>query len=343
MKIYTKTGDKGSTSLVGGDRTKKHDLRVWAYGSIDEANSSIGMAKIYIKEKYILDKLLKIQKTLFEVGAELASIGTNYFKTRISDEDITFLEETIDSMDKLKPSQTGFIVPGGTVESAHLDVARTDVRRAERYIAELTTHYDINENLMKYVNRLSDAIYAIARYFDYKDIMKKTEENIKNFTQDNKVLNNSEAEKSNEITISKITINRKTAEYVTKRCIQKSYEVGVPMVICVTDFNGSIILLTRMDNSLLASIEIAVKKAYTAAVLKMPTDDLRELSLPEGELYGINNDGKIIAFGGGFPLRINEEIVGAIGVSGGTVKQDMLVAKYGLNAFEEVVKGGIRK
>lgn len=343
MKIYTKTGDKGSTSLVGGDRIKKHDLRVWAYGSIDEANSSIGMAKIHIKEKNTLDKLLKIQKTLFEVGAELASIGTDYFKTRISDEDIRFLEETIDSMDELKPSQTGFIVPGGTVESAYLDVARTDIRRAERYIAELTAHYDVNENLMKYVNRLSDTIYAIARYFDYKDIMKKTEENIKNFTQNNKVLNNSEVQKSNEITISKIAINRETAEYVTKRCIQKSYEVGVPMVICVTDFNGSIILLTRMDNSLLASIEIAEKKAYTAAVLKISTGDLRELSLPTGELYGIDNNEKIIAFGGGFPLRINEEIVGAIGVSGGTVEQDMLIAQCGLNAFEEVVKGGIRK
>ncbi|WP_097027418.1 cob(I)yrinic acid a,c-diamide adenosyltransferase [Clostridium peptidivorans] len=343
MKIYTKTGDKGSTSLVGGDRTKKHDLRVWAYGSIDEANSSIGMAKIHIKEKDILDKLLKIQKTLFEVGAELASIGTDYFKTRVSDEDIRFLEETIDNMNELKPSQTGFIVPGGTVESAHLDVARTDVRRAERYIAELTNHYDVNENLMKYVNRLSDAIYTIARYFDYKDIMKKTEENIKKFSQNNQISNNLEVQKGNKVTISKTAINREAAEYVTKKCIQKSYEVGVPMVICVTDFNGSIVLLTRMDNSLLASIEIATKKAYTAAVLKASTHELRKLSLPTGELYGINNDEKIIVFGGGFPLRINGEIVGAIGVSGGTVEQDMLIAKHGLSAFEEVVESGIRK
>lgn len=338
MKIYTKTGDKGSTSLVGGDRAEKYDLRVWAYGSIDEANSSIGVARVHIKEMDISEKLLKIQKTLFEVGAELASIGTDYYKQRIQDEDIAFLEETIDKLDELKPSQNGFIVPGGTVESAHLDVARTDIRRAERYAAELKNSYEINENLLKYINRLSDAIYAIARYFDYKDIIKKAEEKIKNLKQSSE-----EAMQFPIKVASKKVINREIAEYITKNCIQKSYEIGIPMVICITDFNGNIVLLERMDDSLLASIEIAMRKAYTAAALKAPTNDLHELSLPSGELYGINTVDKIITFGGGFPLKIEGQIVGAIGVSGGTVEQDMLVSKYGVKVFQEVLLNGITK
>lgn len=343
MKIYTKTGDKGTTSLVGGDRAEKHDLRVWAYGSIDEASSSIGVARAYVKEKELSERLLRIQKTLFEVGAELASVGTDYYKERIEVEDITFLEETIDKLDGLKPSFNGFIVPGGTVESAHLDVARTVIRRAERYISKLKNYYEISSNLMKYTNRLSDGLYAIARYFDYKDIMEKAQENIKNFNQNRVIANNSQIEEINKMMINRTIIDRETAKYISEKCVQKSYEVGVPMVICITDFSGNITLLERMDDSLLVSIEIAMKKAYTAAALKAPTHELRDASLPTGELYGINNAEKIITFGGGFPLKINGEIVGAIGVSGGTVEQDMKVAQFGVKAFEEVLTNGITK
>lgn len=336
MKIYTKTGDRGSTSLVGGDRTDKYDLRVWAYGSIDEANSSIGVGRVYIKESKLSEKLLRIQKTLFEVGAELASIGTSYYKSRIKDEDITFLEKIIDELDKLKPSHNGFIVPGGTIESAHLDVARTDIRRAERYAAELRTSYEISDNLLKYINRLSDAIYVIARYFDYKDIIKKAEEKINILKQSSKKTEQSLVQIAN-----KNMIKRKTAEYITQKCIEKSYEIGVPMVICVVDISGNIILLERMDDSLLVGIEVAMKKAYTAAALKTATHELHQLSLPSGELYGLNNLEKIITFGGGFPIKVDNQIVGAIGVSGGTVEQDMQVAEYGVKVFEEVLFNGI--
>jgi ATP:cob(I)alamin adenosyltransferase len=330
MKIYTKTGDSGSTSLVGGSRVKKCDLRVWAYGSIDETNSSIGIARAYIADTDICEKLLKIQKVLFEVGAELASLGTDKYKPRIKDSDIEFIENMIDELEGFKPVETGFMVPGGTKESAYLDLARTDARRAERYISSLQSSYNIDSNLIKYVNRLSDGLYALARYFDYKDIMRQIE---------NKVNNNNEAlkvENSNSLG----TINRKIAECIVKACINKSEEMKIPMVICVTDFSGNVILLERMDNSLLASIEIAQNKAYTAAVLRTPTHELNKLALPKGDLYGISNLNRIITFGGGFPLEYNGKLVGAIGVSGGTSKQDMEVSKFGVEYFEEVVLNG---
>jgi cob(I)alamin adenosyltransferase len=349
VKIYTKTGDTGNTSLVGGERTEKHDLRVWAYGSIDEANSSIGVSRSYIKDKDLREILLKIQRILFEIGAELASLGTKQYKSRVTEEDITFLENTIDKLDELKPSQNGFIIPGGTVESAHLDVARTDVRRAERYISELKNYYQINENILKYVNRLSDAIYVIARYIDYKDILKQVEDRIKIFKYGNEqnidniknfMKNKTIKSYRNEL-ISKKTISRETAQYITEKCMEKSFEIGIPMVICISDFSGNIITLQRMDDALLASIEIAVKKAYTTAVLKMSTGELMELSTPKGELYGINNMNNIVTFGGGFPLKIDGEIVGSIGVSGGSVEQDTEISKYGVEVLKEVFLNGV--
>lgn len=329
MKIYTKTGDGGSTSLIGGDRAEKCDLRVWAYGSIDEANSSIGIARTYIKEEELLKNILNIQKSLFEVGAELASVGTKHYKQRIVENDIKNLETIIDRLDTKKPLQNGFIVPGGTVESAHLDVARTDVRRAERYIIELKNSYEINKYLIKYINRLSDAIYAIARYFDYKFIIEKCEEKI----NENSRMNLKPLLQG---------INRKLAEYITKKCIEKAYEIQVPMVVCITDFGGNIILLERMDDAILISLEVAMKKAYTAVALKQQTRDVHRLALPNGAFYGINNLDKIIALGGGIPLKIENQVVGAIGISGGSVEQDIEVAEYGAKAFEEGILNGIK-
>lgn len=328
MKIYTKTGDKGSTSLVGGERATKYDLRVWAYGSIDEVNSAIGVARAYILKKDLEDKLLRIQKTLFEVGAELASLGTKYYKERIESSEVEFLEDTIDELDKLKPSSNGFIVPGGTKESAQLDAARTAVRRAERYICAIKNSYYISQNLLSYVNRLSDALYAMARYFDYEDILKRAKERVRNIKQGENLKN--------------MRITRKIAEDITKKCIESGEEIGVPMVICVCDYDGIMVMLQRMDDSLLASIEIAMKKAYTAAAMKSPTHEISDTSKPGGELYGINNMDKIITFGGGFPLKVENKIIGAIGVSGGTVKQDMSVAAVGVKYFEEVILNGIR-
>ncbi|MHC6179017.1 cob(I)yrinic acid a,c-diamide adenosyltransferase [Clostridium sp. JNZ X4-2] len=340
MKIYTRTGDKGNTSLVGGERTNKYDLRVWAYGSIDEANSSIGLARASIEDKKLKDKLLKIQKTLFEAAAELASLGTKEYKPRIKDDEVIFLEDTIDELDKMRPVQNGFIVPGGTMESAHLDVARTDVRRAERYISELKNHYEVNNSLQKYVNRLSDAVYAIARYFDYKDILEKAEEKLTELKDSGEINAKGNLKES---LLTKSVLNRETAEYITEKCIEKSREIGVPMVICVVDFDGNVILLERMDNSLLISIKVALKKAYTAAALKSPTGDLYKSSLPGGDFYGLNHEKDIVTFSGGFPLKIGDDIVGAIGVSGGTIDEDTSVSQYGVEVFEEVVKYGTKR
>ena len=113
---------------------------------------------------------------------------------------------------------------------------------------------------------------------------------------------------------------------------RKATEIGVPMVIAVVDAGGNLVALQRMDQALLVSIDIAVNKAYTAVAIKIPTHDLAKLSQPGQPLFGIHNadDGRIVIFGGGFPLKLNNEIIGGIGVSGGSVEEDMRCAEAAL-------------
>ncbi|MBX4269683.1 cob(I)yrinic acid a,c-diamide adenosyltransferase [Clostridium estertheticum] len=330
MKIYTKTGDKGQTSLLGGSRTSKSDLRVWSYGTCDSVNSTLGFARSFIKDEEIKTIIFEIQKTLFEAGAELASLGTDKFKERIVKEDIDYLETVIDKLDMIIPKLNSFIVPGGTIESGALDVARTKAREAERYIVELCESYDVSANLSKYFNRLSDVIYTIARYEDYKNVLIKVKENV--VVALSLKINKRGSEK----------MNRELSEKIIKNCIEKAVQIEVPMVIWVMDEHGNPVMFERMDGSLLASIEIAKGKAYSAVAFKLPTHELNELA-KNGELYGINNLENVITFGGGYPLKINNLIVGAVGVSGGKVAQDMEVAIYAVKKFEEMISYGDQK
>jgi len=166
MKVYTKTGDKGTTSLYDGTRVSKDYIRVESYGTIDELNSSLGLAKNYIEEKEIKDLVSKIQRTLFDVAGELATSDYRNFKTRVTEEDIEFLEHTIDHFTAIMDQENCFILPGSNLSSGHLHVARTICRRAERRMITLRGEADISDTVMKYVNRLSDTIYSIARFLE---------------------------------------------------------------------------------------------------------------------------------------------------------------------------------
>jgi len=166
MKIYTKTGDKGKTSLLGGARTNKSDPRIWAYGTVDEANSHLGFAKSFIKNDNTKKIIHQVQANLFEVAAELASTGTDAYKVRINEKHLKSLEEAIDLISDVLPPLTEFITPGDSPASGALHVARTVVRRAERYITALQDEYDVNKHLLAYINRLSDLIFMLARFVD---------------------------------------------------------------------------------------------------------------------------------------------------------------------------------
>lgn len=167
MKIYTKTGDKGQTSLYDGTRIDKDNIRVESYGTIDELNSYIGLCMHYINEDE-KKVLFNIQRDLFYIGAELATKNTEKLNKVVTDNDIKNLENIIDKyMDESKGLDS-FIIPGTSLASAHLHIARTICRRAERIIISLSKIEKVNPMLIKYINRLSDTLYAIARYSEDK-------------------------------------------------------------------------------------------------------------------------------------------------------------------------------
>lgn len=171
MKLYTKTGDKGKTSLIGGKADKDH-LRVEAYGTLDEANSFIGLAQSYLKAEEalfqdVLSELTAIQHELFDCGADLAYVNVQE-EGKLKTESITMLEERIDAYVEEAPRLTKFILPGGTETASFLHAARTVIRRAERKIVALAKEEDIPPLALPYVNRLSDYLFAAARIVNHR-------------------------------------------------------------------------------------------------------------------------------------------------------------------------------
>ena len=169
-KIYTKTGDKGTTALGDGSRLPKHALRISAYGTADEANSMIGLVRLHTHGQ--MDQMMaRIQNDLFDLGADLCVPETtkrNEGRLRIVDAQVERLEREIDSMNGELAPLTSFILPGGTPAAAHLHMARTIVRRAERLMTELAEHEPINPAAIRYMNRLSDHLFVAARFANDK-------------------------------------------------------------------------------------------------------------------------------------------------------------------------------
>ncbi len=166
MKIYTRTGDDGSTSLFAGGRVGKDDVRVEAYGTVDELNSVLGIVRAVSKNDEISEIVKEIQNLLFTLGADLATPleSENARIKRISKEDVENIERLIDKIDeKLEPLRS-FILPGGTLVASFLHLARAVCRRAERRIVYLSKKEKINSQIIPFINRLSDLLFMLARY-----------------------------------------------------------------------------------------------------------------------------------------------------------------------------------
>ncbi len=174
-RIYTKGGDKGKTSLGTKTRVSKSSLRITAIGEVDEANASIGLARLYVAEE--IDRLLsRIQNDLFDCGADLCipqeeEDGQEKRQSclRIQPPQVTAIEEAIDLYNKTLPPLTSFVLPGGTSLSATLHLARTIVRRAERAVCVLNEQEPLNPILIHYLNRLSDLLFVLARFANHQE------------------------------------------------------------------------------------------------------------------------------------------------------------------------------
>lgn len=171
MKIYTKTGDKGETSLLGGIRVAKDHIRVEVYGTIDELNSYVGLVRDQLKEEKTRKALLKIQNELFVIGTLLATPpeikqkrkSLKKYVDEISDTQIQFLELEIDAMNEKLPAMTHFILPGGHTTVSYCHITRNVCRRAERLCVTLSKNSEVSEQIIGYLNRLSDYLFVLAR------------------------------------------------------------------------------------------------------------------------------------------------------------------------------------
>ena len=173
MAIYTKTGDKGETGLFSSDKSKKIRIsksapRIEAIGSIDEANTFLGLAASFIKNKKLKEKITDVQTHLFEVGGILAGADI-----KLDEKLVRQMEKEIDEMDKTLPTLKNFILPGGGKGGSLLFMARTFVRRAERRVVDLSEKEKISSAVLIYLNRLSDYVYTLARFLNFKEKIKE--------------------------------------------------------------------------------------------------------------------------------------------------------------------------
>lgn len=167
MKIYTKKGDGGETGLIDGSRVRKDDIRVAAYGDVDELNAVIGVVLTLVNDEPLRALLIEIQSDLFALGAQLADptaqVGARRAKAAVTAERVTRLEAAIDAADASLPPLTAFILPGGSPLAAQLHLARAACRRAERAVTTLAARHPPDPLVLAYVNRLSDLLFVLAR------------------------------------------------------------------------------------------------------------------------------------------------------------------------------------
>lgn len=332
MSIYTKTGDKGTTSLFDSVRVKKYSLRVDTYGTFDECIAQLSVAEKMAGKKDVRGILIWIQKKLFLLNAEVATSkdqGKLMNKsTLIQTEDITQMEEWIDIYLGQLPEIHQFILPGSCLASAQIHVARTVCRRGERRLIELSEEENLRPELLQFVNRLSDCIYVLARVEDFnwqeEEIVREV---LRRYQERMGIIMTGSMDQFN------------CLQEVFRACIQKAEEIAVPMCMTVVDSAGHLMGSYRMPDTLLVSTDISLRKAYTAVAMKAATGDLSKAIQPGAELYHLEEvtDGKVVTFGGGFPIYdADKKIIGGIGISGGSVAEDEAVAKAGLKRFKEI-------
>ncbi|MDN5308328.1 MAG: hypothetical protein PWP16_1691, partial [Eubacteriaceae bacterium] len=297
--VYTRGGDKGETSLFGSSRTGKDNIEVDAYGTMDEANSAIGFAYSIIEDEAIKEILRHLQKRIFVLGAELASDdkGKEMLKDGICQNDIDYMEKVLDHYLEIVGPQRDFVIPGENKSSAALHVARTVVRRGERIIVHYNREQDnaVRPEMIKFVNRLSDTLFVLARMEDFNAVVKDVVGLVK--------------EKINEAAEPEVVAVDNDQDYSLLRLAKKmsaaarvkAEEMGVPIVFSVVDQGGNLTYFERMEDALMVSIDISINKAYTANALKMSTDKVAGVVKEDGSLYGLQwtNDGRMVVFGGG--------------------------------------------
>lgn len=352
MKVYTKHGDKGMTSLASGMQIFKSDERVEAMGDLDELTSQIGLARVLVRDDFLRAGLQRVQKALMVVMASVADGRTQ--KNVLPEEELTFLEEEIDRMSDAMPQQAAFVLPGGSEAGARMDVARTVARRAERALVVVARKYNVQEPVKAYINRLSDYLYTAARWVETVDAapaaapapaaaaapvpMTAAPAPVSVSAGGSSVM-----DQTNDVVKEVLRqlggyrpLDLSRAKRLIEAVEEEAERQGKKAVIAICNAEGNPIAVHVMDGAFLVSYEVAVKKAYTSVAVKMPTIELAKLAQPGQTFYGLANLEKMVIFGGGVPLMENGRIIGGLGISGGTGEEDHALCEYALGVFDSI-------
>ncbi len=341
MKIYTKHGDGGMTTLMSATRISKADERVAALGSIDELTSQMGLAKAYIADLRTDDGDIcvghfdRVQEALMKIMSGIAEPHNK--KYELLSEETEFLEKIIDAVEASFPRERQFALPGYCELSARLDVARTAARRAERQLAVMDRKYAANASAKVYLNRLSDYLYMLARRADY-DEKQRREGKISSQATGAAKTNATDAVVDEVLRrMSGATLDLQKAKALIEAIEAEAVRTGKKAVIAVCNAQGNPVAVHVMDDAFLVSYDVAIKKAYTAVSVKMSTMELSKLTQPGQTFYGLQNVDKMLVFGGGVPLKVGDRIVGGLGISGGTGEEDHALCEYGLTIFSQLL------
>ena len=314
MELYTKKGDGGRASTITRMNIPKNSPIFELLGTLDEFTSALGVAKR--KAPASLAPLLEeIQGHVIALNGELA--GGQKFATG---EKVRQLEAAIDSLMENVPPFSGFILPGGSEGGAALDLARAVARRAERCAVAASQTGGVNRDVLAWMNRLSDLLYALARVCD-------------------RTTHAPSPAPAAPVMASSLTADGfcDQAAALCRALRLRAREQGFRVVAAVCDAGGNAVALQRDDDAYIASVDVASNKAFTAVSLKMTTEQVGRLAQPGAPLYGVQhtNQGRIVIFGGGAPLMRGGVIVGGLGVSGGSAEQDTALCDYGVQLFEK--------
>ncbi|AJI81736.1 putative propanediol utilization protein: B12 related [Yersinia enterocolitica] len=333
MSIYTKTGDAGTTALFTGQRVKKSHPRVETYGTLDELNAALSLCARVAQGEENLQLLDAIQHQLFYFSAELASEGIETppsGRKSISEQDIQALEQAVDRCMAQLPPVQGFILPGNTEAGSRLHFARTLARRCERRLIELAEQVPVRPVLLQYLNRLSDCLYALARDEDQRQTLQQTAHTV--------VARYLAATTEKPVATTQPTsagLGFSDVHQLVKLAVEAAMTLQIAVVVALADRHGNMIMTYRMPDTLLVSSELAPKKAWTAVALKTATHQLSAAIQPGADLFQLeaSTGGKVVSFGGGYPLWRDGQLVGGFGISGGSVEQDMYIAEAAISAL----------
>lgn len=347
MSIYTANGDKGTTNLVHTKNVSKSDDRIQLVGTIDELSSHLGLIKTMMSEADDIRFIENIQRTLNAVCSGVADPFNREFRTE--DDRTGQLEEEISRLEGLFhcPEEEN-ILPGSSRRSAELDIARAVARRAERDLAAVSVKFGADNGAKKYMNRLSDYLYVMARYMETTEQPVQKKEEITPFGgKEAEPVAAVQTPMTDEAVIQEVLkrmgiqgrITLDGAKRLIDKIEQEAKRRGKNAVIAVCGPDGNPVAVHVMDGAFLVSFDVATKKAYTAVAVRMSTKELAVLAQPGGTFFGVDkmDNGKIVIFGGGVPLKVGDTIIGGLGISGGTGEEDHSLAEYGLSILNEVL------